>query len=260
MENMNNYENTIIPVSQGNETSFTIKRLFDSHGPWTINGKRLDELESVDIILDSSTSSRHETSLGNITANTGSMIGRAAVGGAVFGGAGAVLGGATAKKTTINQSTSVEVRNTELTCKLKFSDDDVLHAIITDVAAYHWLLAFTSLPAATKSELEHESALADSARIRADQEQRAQEIVGQFIFAEKSVFPAVLTICALGGILYVLLIGLSFFKFFGLIFFIFFLGAAISIVLENHNNEKMLIAKKAYDARIKEVITGLSKS
>lgn len=185
------------------------------------------------------------------------MVGRAAVGGVVFGGAGAVLGGATAKKTTVSSSTSVEIRNTELTCKLKFSNDDVLHAIITDVAAYHWLLAFTSLPAATTNELEHENALADAARKRADQERQAQKIVGQFNFAQKSVFPAVLIICALGGMLYVLLIGLSFFKIIGLIIFLFVLGGVISVICESRSNEKMLVAKEAYNARIEEVIAGL---
>lgn len=254
---MTNYASKILPVNRDSEASFEIKRLFDSHGPWTINGKRLDELESVDIVLDSSTSSRHETSLGKTTANAGSLVGRAVVGGALLGGAGAVLGGATGTKTNVSTATSVETRNTELTCKLKFSNGDILHTIITDVAAYHWLLAFTSSPAATAQELEREGTLAATAKKRLDQEQRARVITGEFSFTEKSAFPAVFAICALGAPGYVLLIGLSFFKFIGLIIFLLVIGVGVSATLENRNREQMLRAKEAYDAHVEEVIARL---
>ena len=51
----------------------------------------------------------HTGSTSTAKTNTGSMIGRAAVGGVLFGGAGAVIGGATAKRDIYNSGSSSSV-------------------------------------------------------------------------------------------------------------------------------------------------------
>ena len=70
-----------------------IKRLFGTHGPYTIEGKRLDQLVKVQLIVDSSVSTIEQTGSIVEKAKTGSMVGRAVAGAVIAGGAGAVVGG-----------------------------------------------------------------------------------------------------------------------------------------------------------------------
>lgn len=247
------FSNKIIPLNNENRKSFNIKKLFESHGPWTIDNHRLDELTSIDILLNSSASVTEETSTGKTTANTGSMIGRAAAGGVLLGGVGAVVGGITGAKTTVNTSTSIESLETKLTCKLTFADGKILHAIITDPAAYHWLLAFTTSRKFTEEEIEEEKLIANNNKIRLNKEQHAKDILGEFKFKGISEFPVIFLVCALAGIVYISIFGLSFFKFVGLIIALIFTGGTASIFIERKNSSDMKSAKIDYEKKLKEL-------
>lgn len=147
----------IHPIGRERSQPFEFKQLHGTHGPWLINGLRLDELESAEILLDSSTSTVRETSQSTSTASSSSSIGRAIVGGVALGGVGAVIGGATGKRLTETTSNAVESKDIELTVKLVFIGGEVLHAIVTDVAAYHWLLEFTTMAPASAEDIARQS-------------------------------------------------------------------------------------------------------
>lgn len=81
-----------------------------------INEFNFSNIISAEIIEKGRVINSISTQNGNVTSNTGSMIGRAVVGGVVSGGTGAVIGGITGKKTintTINTETE-EVINYRL--------------------------------------------------------------------------------------------------------------------------------------------------
>ena len=67
---------------------------------------KFDDILGFEVYNNSQTIYSGTTSETTTSTNTGSMIGRAAVGGLLFGSVGAVVGGATAKKTTTGQTTS----------------------------------------------------------------------------------------------------------------------------------------------------------
>lgn len=148
---------SIHPIGRERSQPFQFARLHRTHGPWLMNGLRLDELVSAEILLDSSTSTVHETSQSKSSASNTSTIGRTIVGGVAMGGVGAVIGGVTGKRTTETTSNSVEHRNVELTLKLVFLRGETLHAIVSDVAAYHWLLEFTTMTPASVEEIAAQS-------------------------------------------------------------------------------------------------------
>lgn len=80
--------------------------VFEEHNLIRILGKEYKMNDILDCTYDDSSYVKKGDIVSNSTTktSTGSMLGRAAVGGAVFGTAGAVLGGATAKKNTTTVS------------------------------------------------------------------------------------------------------------------------------------------------------------
>jgi len=89
-----------------------IERLFKTHGPYTIEGQRLDFLTKVQLLVDSSTTSTSQSGTSTSKANTGNMIGRAVVGGILIGGVGAVIGGLSAKRESDINNISSETLHT----------------------------------------------------------------------------------------------------------------------------------------------------
>lgn len=142
----------IHPIGRERSQPFEFKQLYGTHGSWQIHGLRLDKLESAEILQDSSTSTVRETSQSTSTASSSSSMGRAIVGGVALGGVGAMIGGATGKRLTETISNAVESKAIELTVKLVFIGGEVLHAIVTDVAAYHWLFEFTTMAPASAED------------------------------------------------------------------------------------------------------------
>ncbi len=107
----------------GSDSTKTSSYLYVFEGPKIISLK--DEILPFKKILGFSLNDDSETVLHNetsykstTTTNTGSMIGRAAVGGVLLGGVGALAGATTAKKETITTPT---IANTTTTIKHKYS-------------------------------------------------------------------------------------------------------------------------------------------
>ena len=64
-----------------------------------IKSKEIDFKDILDFYVQDNAVTIHSASISTAKTNTGSMFGRALVGGALFGDAGAIIGGSTAKKT-----------------------------------------------------------------------------------------------------------------------------------------------------------------
>ena len=146
--------NDIYIFRDGQTIPAKIEQLFVTHGPYTIEGKRLDLLTKAQIIVDSSTSSISQVGTSSSTANTGSMLGRAVVGGVLTGGAGAVIGGLSGKRDSTINTVSSESKNTELTTELTFDDGSSLYVLIKSMKSFHWLLGFASQRAWSEGEIE----------------------------------------------------------------------------------------------------------
>ncbi|MFZ4621109.1 MAG: hypothetical protein ACOYNS_11155 [Bacteroidota bacterium] len=201
----------------GEIVSAHIERMFVTHGPYQINGYRLDQLKSIDLLVDSSTSTSTVNESGTITtkAKTGNLIGRTIVGATVLGGPGAIIGGTTGTKSSISSSTSVitETKNHQLTAKLTFYNKKSLNVFITDLEGYHWLLGMTGQKPMTQKELEVEKGLAAIAKEEAEKNQVLDKIVEDRIRRVDKMFTAPFdetkyiekNITALGGIVFTIL-------------------------------------------------------
>lgn len=86
----------------GGSVPAEIKRLFGTHGPETLEGRRLDLLKKVQLIVDSSVSTVTQSGSNLEKSKTGSMLGRAVAGAVIAGGAGAVIGGLSGKKEVVS--------------------------------------------------------------------------------------------------------------------------------------------------------------
>jgi hypothetical protein len=150
----------IFVFQNGNRVPAKVERMFKTHGVFLINGVRLDTLSKLQILVDSSTSTRFESGQSITTSDTDSAVGRAIVGGIILGGAGAVIGGTTGKKTSAIDSVITEVRNTQLTAGLTFNDGSTMNVFLTSLEVYHWLLDMVGKPPMTDEELEAERKLA----------------------------------------------------------------------------------------------------
>ena len=73
--------NEIYIFKNGETIPARIEKLFETHGPYTIEGKRLDFLTKVQLLVDSSSTSTLQSGTSTSSAKTGSMVGRAVVGG-----------------------------------------------------------------------------------------------------------------------------------------------------------------------------------
>lgn len=156
-----------------------IERLFDTHGPYTIEDRRLDKLIKVQVMVDSSTSTISQTGTTMERAQTGSMLGRALVGGVLAGGTGAVVGGLSGKRESNINAVSSESLNTDLTAEIIFDDSSSMYVQIKSIESFHWLLSFAGQPPLTDEELEDEKVKAQEAateRAKALEEKAKQQL------------------------------------------------------------------------------------
>jgi hypothetical protein len=158
------------------KTLAKIVKMFDTHGPYLLEGRRLDQLVKVQLLHDASTSTSTQTGNSINTSNTGNLVKRAVIGGVLTGGVGAVIGGVTGKReATINTQTTTEVQ-TELTVELIYIDGSSQYVFLRDITSFHWLLSFANQSPMTDEEIASEKLLAYSifndkhAKIRAVQE------------------------------------------------------------------------------------------
>ncbi|MEI7868038.1 MAG: hypothetical protein WCI11_09095 [Candidatus Methylumidiphilus sp.] len=146
----------IYVLKSGESFPANISRLFETHGPYTIEGHRLDLLTKVQVLVDSSTSTIKSTGESTSEANTGSMLGRAVVGGVLLGGSGVITGGLSGKRESNTKTISSESLNTEITAELIFLDGISIYVVIRSIESFHWLLSFAGQPSLTDDELEIE--------------------------------------------------------------------------------------------------------
>jgi hypothetical protein len=93
----------------------------------------LDCTVNDDIIERETVHTYRGTSIATSKADTGSMVGRAIVGGVLLGGAGAVIGGSTAKRNTVIEhgtDTSVHNKEIEHNYKVAITVKDIANPII----------------------------------------------------------------------------------------------------------------------------------
>ncbi|CAN7750659.1 hypothetical protein LJR066_006672 [Acidovorax sp. LjRoot66] len=250
---MTQHSKSIRPVDHENGSVFTFSRMFGTHGPHLIDGKRLDQLTGVDLLLDSSTSVVSQTSYATTTSNATGVLGRAVVGGLVAGGVGALVGGTTGAKTTTSAGSSVESINTQLTVKLTFEAGQTIHAVVTDLAAYHWLLSFPGKPPATSEELEiakAQSVVTGAAKVL---DERAERYLPNATFQGSS---AMLPIGVTGLVLvaiYMLAFPSGIFWFVAFLIIAFISCVLVSAMIES-GDEKRRAAFNADRARHKEHI------
>lgn len=149
MSNIYTFEN-------GAKKRANVERMFKTHGPYLLEGRRLDQLAKVQLIHDSSTSTQTQrgTSIDNV--NNLNMLKRAAVGGILTGGVGAVIGGATAQRqATFNTTTKTHI-TTELTAELIYMDGTSQYVLFDDLKPFHWLLGCANQTPFTDAEIEAE--------------------------------------------------------------------------------------------------------
>lgn len=158
----------IYRLDSGHPVEADIHRMYATHGPYMMGGRRLDKLSDVVTLVDSSTTASYETGTHTTRASTTSVLGRALVGGILTGGAGAIVGGVTAKRRTQIHSETTESRNIELTLRLDFVDGPPVNVVVTRLESYHWLLAQVEIRPATDAELSEQKALADAYPERRD--------------------------------------------------------------------------------------------
>ncbi len=167
-----------------------IERLFKTHGPYTLEGKRLDLLSKVQVVVDSSSSSTSELGTSTSNAKTGNMLGRAIVGGVLTGGVGAVIGGLSGARESIINSVTSESINTQLTTELIFEDRSTLYLLINNLESFHWLLGFSNQEAWSEEKLSIEKNKALNAKFELqlnDAHEEAIEKVGYPRHSNKEV-------------------------------------------------------------------------
>lgn len=166
--------------NNGQSAPAKVTQLHEPYGPFVLNGKRLDLLEQVEVVLDSSTKTSTQTGNTESSAKTGNMVKRAVVGGVLLGGAGAAVGAVTGKREGKVETVTTESLNTKLTLKLIFGDGSTQHAIVNNIETYHWLIALAESPATSDEELQ-------VAEQRASDDRRYKEAVSK---VERPVYNA----------------------------------------------------------------------
>lgn len=140
-------------INDGKKVPAHIEKMFGEFGPYMLNGKRLDLLTKVQILVDSSISTTTTSGSSSSSASTGNMVKRAIVGGVLLGGAGALAGGVTGKRDSEIKSTSTESISTELTAELTFADGRSQYVFLTNMEGFHWLLGQANLEPMSDAEL-----------------------------------------------------------------------------------------------------------
>jgi len=156
-------ENIFI-FKNGDFVSAKIEKMFGTHGPYLIEGKRLDCLVKVHLLTDSSTSTTRNIGTTVEKSNTGSLVGRSIAGAIVAGGAGAVIGGLSGKKESVNNTETQEVKDTDLTVELNFQDNSSLYLRVKNINDFHWLLGFVNETPLTDDEISIEKEKANKTK------------------------------------------------------------------------------------------------
>jgi len=115
-----------------------VERMYGTHGPHTLNGKRLDWLTSVQVLANSSTSTTTQASGSISQEKSGNMLEREP------------------QSSTISNETLA----VELTAELIFNDGTSEYVLLRSMEAYHLLLSYVNKAPLTDKELKMEEARA----------------------------------------------------------------------------------------------------
>lgn len=158
----------------GNKVRATIQKMFGTHGPYLLEGKRLDLLNKVQLLHDSSTATHHQTGTSVEKVNNKNMLKRAVVGELLLGPAGAIIGGNTAERTSTISSTTTTQVQTQITAELIYLDGGSQYIFMDDLKPFHWLLGFANQTPLSDEEIERERIAAINLK---NAEQRRQAIL-----------------------------------------------------------------------------------
>lgn len=239
--------NGVFTLKDGNMVPANIRRMYDTHGPYMMDEQRLDMLTKVTLLVDASTTTSYQTGTESSTAKTSSIVGRSVVGWALTGGAGAIIGGVTAKRSTTQNSTITQDIHTNLTVMLEFLNAAPVHVNVTDLASYHLLLEQVECEPTSDYQLQ---VMEEAARQRANDESDKRirwERVDEILSGEKpklnegfreDIGPAIGVIGLIFGLIY----GDSGITkiFFGIAFCIILLivtGIPLSLILDKRDQE-----------------------
>jgi hypothetical protein len=136
---------SVFLLKDGSKVKASTYKMFETHGVPMLDEQRLDNLVDVSLLFDGSTVETHSTSSGESTVNNKNMAKRAIVGGVLLGGAGAIIGGATAKQEITTKSKSVEKINANLTVKLRYSNDLEQIVILSNIDHFQYLISFVNM-------------------------------------------------------------------------------------------------------------------
>lgn len=140
----------------GNPIESRLQRLYKSHGPFVIDKYRLDWLVSAEVVRDASTVTTQSKSEGATSTKTGSLAGRAVVGGLIAGPAGAIIGGGSAKTHTSTSTTSTQSINVSIYISLLFKGDtSPIKIQLFDEASFQQVLACVGQKEWSQSELDN---------------------------------------------------------------------------------------------------------
>lgn len=147
-------------LKNGGKQKVSVVKMFKTHGAYLLDGKRVDHLQKVQLLHDSSTQTYSQKGSSIDSVNNANMLKRAVVGGVLTGGVGAVIGGVTAERTSSINSVTKTTVNTELTAELTYLDGESQFVVFDDLKPYHWLLSFVNQTPMTDEEIEKEKQLA----------------------------------------------------------------------------------------------------
>jgi hypothetical protein len=166
----------IYTLETGTPQLAIIKESFDN-GPLLLNEQRLDLLENVEILLNSSTMTTYGTGSAVTTSSSGSMIGRGIVGAVIAGPTVGLVAALSGKKNTTSQNVSTEVVNLEVTIKLTFSDNFILNALIKDQETYQFLLSMITTQPMKEEDYFHGYELEKQKLLRLKAEESEKKLI-----------------------------------------------------------------------------------
>ena len=151
-------------IIDGKYINCSIGKMFNNQGPFCIYEsvdwyglpivlRRLDKMQSIEVLSDLSKRRTSTKTSGNQGASTSNVVGRAIVGGLISGGVGAIIGGVTGEKRITTSSISTEDIDLNLILSIRFSDEPSLTIKLTDTSVLEFIASFSGSTAASDDEL-----------------------------------------------------------------------------------------------------------
>ncbi|MBA6347078.1 hypothetical protein [Colwellia sp. BRX8-9] len=166
-----------------------IKESFDN-GPLLLNEQRLDLLENVEVLLNSSTMTTYGTGDAVSKSSSGSMIGRGVLGAVIAGPTFGLVAALSGEKKTTIQNVSTEVVNLEVTIKLTFSNNFILNALIKDQETYQFLLSMITTQPMKEEDYFHGYELEKQKLLRLKAEESEKKLIWEEVDKTMKLYDA----------------------------------------------------------------------